>query len=542
MKKISLKLVSLILPIYNVEQYLDRCLKSVSEQTYKNLEILLLNDGSTDSSGEICQKWAEKDTRMIYIEKINEGQGPTRDLGIQMARGECILFLDPDDWVEPEFVEALVQPILTGQADMTVCDYRQVWCDEQDEVIRERKFKARFSDMTVIDLHQNKDYLFTMESFLWNKGYKSESLKSVLAKQGTNCHEDTAVCFLYCYKARYILPVKKCLYHYRQRPGSSIYSDQLYNRVWKTMDVMKENILQYAPELLGEYAIKRIAARTALCCRSVKGETREAQEVEQHFREVFLTDAEKDIGDLNCCIFGSFNLRCIVNFLEYFPPPYFGFSGLISAMSPEGDTPLSISHKNPFRQSALEADCQKTFFDKLGETEYLFLDLLEERFPVMELADGSWITGSDAFEEAEYQGVEILRTLDWKDAEWESLWKESADRLINRIQQSNIRKVVLLQTRLAESRGAYGREEPHEDLEEIRAFNGKLVWMEQYLMEQLEQCIVIRLPEELVYTDTAFAFGCVPWHLNERVYGMLALEMKRRIEGEIAGIGLIPCV
>lgn len=93
-------LVSVIIPVYNVEAYLDRCLASVTKQTYANLEIILVNDGSTDNSSEICREWYQRDDRIILIEKKNAGLGPARNDAIDLAQGKYIAFIDSDDWWE----------------------------------------------------------------------------------------------------------------------------------------------------------------------------------------------------------------------------------------------------------------------------------------------------------------------------------------------------------------------------------------------------------------------------------------------------------
>lgn len=101
--------VSVILPIYNVEKYLERCIKSIAAQTYTNLEILLIDDGSTDLSADICDMWAEKDKRVIAIHKKNEGLGMARNTGIDNATGRYVFFVDSDDYVAPDMIEKVVK-------------------------------------------------------------------------------------------------------------------------------------------------------------------------------------------------------------------------------------------------------------------------------------------------------------------------------------------------------------------------------------------------------------------------------------------------
>ena len=97
--------ISVVLPIYNVQNYLEQCVQSLIEQTYKDIEILLVDDGSTDKSGEICDKLATKDDRITVFHKENGGTHTARNLGIQKASGEYVMFLDPDDWLDTDTFE-----------------------------------------------------------------------------------------------------------------------------------------------------------------------------------------------------------------------------------------------------------------------------------------------------------------------------------------------------------------------------------------------------------------------------------------------------
>ena len=107
------KKISIIVPVYNLEKYLPRCLNSVCNQTYKNLEIILVDDGSTDKSSDICDNWAKKDSRIIVIHKKNGGVSSARNAGIKKATGEYIHFVDGDDWLELNCYEKIVERDMT---------------------------------------------------------------------------------------------------------------------------------------------------------------------------------------------------------------------------------------------------------------------------------------------------------------------------------------------------------------------------------------------------------------------------------------------
>ena len=112
--------ITVIVPVYNVEHYLEKCLDSLINQTYKNLEIIVINDGSTDNSGEICQEYAQKDNRIVYIEKENGGLSDARNVGLDKMTGSYVTFIDSDDWVELDYVEILYKKIIEYQADIAV--------------------------------------------------------------------------------------------------------------------------------------------------------------------------------------------------------------------------------------------------------------------------------------------------------------------------------------------------------------------------------------------------------------------------------------
>lgn len=119
------EMISVIVPVYNMEKYLDRCVESIVNQTYTNLEIFLVDDGSTDRSGEICDQWENKDSRIVSIHKKNGGLSDARNYGIISSHGEYISFIDSDDYIAPDFMEHLYNN--RAEKGITICGYTQVW-------------------------------------------------------------------------------------------------------------------------------------------------------------------------------------------------------------------------------------------------------------------------------------------------------------------------------------------------------------------------------------------------------------------------------
>lgn len=116
-------LISIIIPVYNVEQYLDRCLDSIVKQTYSVLDIILIDDGSKDSSSEICDTWAKKDRRIHVIHQKNSGQAAARNVGLAIAKGKYIAFVDSDDVVEPDYISTMLNAAMTHNADLVICSF-----------------------------------------------------------------------------------------------------------------------------------------------------------------------------------------------------------------------------------------------------------------------------------------------------------------------------------------------------------------------------------------------------------------------------------
>ena len=126
-------LISVIVPVYNTEKYLHRCVDSIINQTYQNLEIILVDDGSTDSSGCICDEYAKKDERIKVIHKENAGQGVARNIALEYASGEYVGFVDSDDWIDPRMYQTLYTYAVKDQSDIVVCGRYLYWDDREKQ-------------------------------------------------------------------------------------------------------------------------------------------------------------------------------------------------------------------------------------------------------------------------------------------------------------------------------------------------------------------------------------------------------------------------
>jgi len=159
--------VSVVIPIYNAESYLDRCIASVIEQSYKDIDIILVDDGSTDSSAAKCREWEKKDKRIAYIYQENAGLGSARNTGIKLANTEYITFLDADDWLESAFIEKIINAMLNTKSDIGICDIYYV---NSTTMLRE-PVKIRFNK-TVVSSRDDRNVITKSRLFAWGKIYK----------------------------------------------------------------------------------------------------------------------------------------------------------------------------------------------------------------------------------------------------------------------------------------------------------------------------------------------------------------------------------
>ena len=215
--------ITVIVPVYNVENYLNKCLDSLINQTYKNLEIIVINDGSTDNSGEICQEYAQKDNRIIYVEQENGGLSDARNAGLERMTGSYVTFVDSDDWVEPDYVEVLHNKLIGYQADIAIGNYYSYNEDEAMyyfHVNSESYYEKLYDNISIFEnLYDAKQ----MKSFslisAWGKLYKSELFDYIRFDKG-KLGEDGYINQKLYLLVQKVIYINQGLYAYRQRSGS----------------------------------------------------------------------------------------------------------------------------------------------------------------------------------------------------------------------------------------------------------------------------------------------------------------------------------
>ena len=244
----TLPVVSIIVPVYNVKSYVGECVESLCRQTYTNLEILLVDDGSTDGSGEVCDEYAGRDERIRVIHQANRGLSGARNMGLDDARGEYIAFVDSDDLVSTNYVETLYELLMKYEADIAACAYVK-GTTEQLTDIREKVLSLdnvkEICMPSVKVLKQWHGKYKQQETVAWNKLYCREvwnGRKKIRFPESRN-HEDVLISHLVVQGAKTIVLTTEILYFYRIRKGSiTLQTEYDREKVWQNLRAQRERM------------------------------------------------------------------------------------------------------------------------------------------------------------------------------------------------------------------------------------------------------------------------------------------------------------
>lgn len=303
--------ISVILPIYNVEKYLEKCLESLLAQTYEALEIILVNDGSKDRSLEICKAYEAKDSRIKVIDKPNEGVALTRNRGLEVATGDYIAFVDPDDWVEPEMYASLMRQIKKWESPVCLCNFfkdtkrrSQAKCFEfEDEMLEgEAIIEKLINDMIGMSDLLPK-YTMIMGS-VWRGLYKRSFIEAhaIQFVPKLSIMEDLVFMvqvLLKCVSSGERIAIdRNAWYHYVQHPNSALHS---YNeQLWEDQLVVYEQLEKSLKEANLEEAMRnRLDIRyIGMVLTAIKNETYARKEGDlkesiSRIKEIFQDDTLK---------------------------------------------------------------------------------------------------------------------------------------------------------------------------------------------------------------------------------------------------------
>ncbi|MBS4197579.1 glycosyltransferase family 2 protein [Lederbergia citri] len=273
-------LISIIVPVYNVQSYLTRCIDSILDQTFTNFELILVNDGSLDNSGEVCDEFAKKDSRIVVIHKENGGVSSARNVGIDVANGQYIGFIDSDDYIHPKMYEILYQYAIRHSSDIVMCDYLKVSegenpimrCDKALKLLHYTNIEA-LNQLYITEPRNSLGWIV-----VWNKLFKRKLFHELRFTEG-RIYEDELIAHKVFYSCLKITYVADQLYYYYQRSDSYIgssFSTKKFDRVY----ALKERVDFFRS--IGQQHLFNLALK--------------------HFMEVFFwyyTKAKLDLNNVN---------------------------------------------------------------------------------------------------------------------------------------------------------------------------------------------------------------------------------------------------
>jgi glycosyltransferase involved in cell wall biosynthesis len=250
-------MITIIVPVYNVEQYVSNCIESIIGQTYKELEIILVDDGSTDSSGHICDRYAQKDARIKVIHKQNGGLSDARNVGLDVATGEYIGFVDGDDFVSSTMYEKLLGIITSQEADLVICDYEEVRKNgyNPENQIEDDGHIQIVEGNDVFDLVTS---LETKNIVAWNKLYKKEIFSDLRYESG-RLHEDQWIIPYVVEKCSRIAYTDAKLYYYVFRDDAISKVKVSSKRMFDLLDALRNTCLFFKEK--GLFSQQKLEAR-----------------------------------------------------------------------------------------------------------------------------------------------------------------------------------------------------------------------------------------------------------------------------------------
>ncbi len=270
--------VSILVPIYNVGRYLPQCLESILSQTFTDWECILVDDGSTDSSGKICDEFASKDNRFRVLHVKNGGVASARNIAVKAAEGKYIAFCDPDDWMDPECIATMYNLITTHDADIVQIGF-------QREFVNHSRVKHLVDTLTVYNREEALMELVkdsTVQSFLWNKMFRREVVSPDFPVGHT--FEDVYICVKWFNRIKKLVCDPSPLYHYRMRQGSILHASSSKNRLdylkaksFRANELLRLNLPSFTLEEHDTLIAKAIVKSAKIIARKEPDKTRRKQ-------------------------------------------------------------------------------------------------------------------------------------------------------------------------------------------------------------------------------------------------------------------------
>lgn len=524
--------VSIIVPVYNVVDYIDECLNSLVNQTFTGIEILIVVRDSTDGSTEKCYEWAEKDSR-IHVHKAEIfGLGEQRNQGIRQARGKYIVFVDSDDWVSNVYVQRLYEKIVSCNADMVECDFYRVWNGIKD-----------YHECTEIMGRELGIYekLLLGSAATWKAIYNREFLLVNQIFQPNLPSQDIAVYPQLLYLAKRVAGVPEPLYFYRKDRIGNISADISIDNYKKRAaafrymldDCQKRGLFEQHKKELSDYLRRMFSAFISNAVGKVNDDEYHA------IKEVFETLYYEYFGypDIKSeMLLGSFNLTRIVCKLSVLEDNYNRvlFSSLVGLFSPK-KTIYDFSHPHKYREfmvgREIEGGFKQEFIEK--KPEYFFFDLIEERYDIV-CVNECYYTKSEAYDGAKIEFDSTVRIISRKSEECNGLWEKACIEFMTLLlKYLEPNHIYMIENYLTEAYCDGKSIETYQNIDEIQETNLILRNYYEYIKTHYPQIKVVKAYKMDNYvTDKSYRYGCYPWYLNEWVNCQIAESICLEVANE----------
>lgn len=542
--EIRMEKISIIIPVYNVEEYIDQCLQSVHEQTYQNLEIILVYDESEDRSYEKCLNWRRKDKRIRLIcNQLRKGLGAARNQAICEASGDYITFLDSDDWMEKTYVQRLYEFMLKTETDFVVSsDWKHIGEDDICD-------KHVFPEMIIEE--KEKSVALCLYPTVWGKLFKRNWIiqHNIFNPEIFHCEDWSTLPLMVLQASRIGVMQGSGIYYRVERPGALTDHrvQENYFALLKDAGAAFEYFLSYIEKyslfeknsLFLEKYCKRIYQ--SLFSKSLTYSNQEGFEILNKIKHKVLERYFPQIGyeePAKYYLLGGFSLRwefqrTLTNWRECME--HYCFSSIISVMSCCKD--MRVTHKNSFRQMQINQDITSELLGEISHNwdhAFLLLDFMEEHNDIMEMPDGSFCTYSEALEEADITNYNVGRLIQNGTAEFWNLWMEKCDKWIEFIRKYfTADRVILIRNRFAESFGTQMDQHYYNEREKIIQKNKMIKKMESYFIKKYPEVSTINPNNKYLFTDELFRHECRPDYINEAYYEQVSILLYEKLVWEI---------
>lgn len=528
--------ISVIIPVYNVEKYIDRCIESVVNQTYRDIEVICICGNSSDHSEDRCRAWSESDHRIICLKQSGGRLGTARNQAILAATSDLIAFIDGDDWWDSTILEKLYQKYLETDADMVMCNRYNVEFDQEGYIAcKYLRREISMSGSTVESVEDNPSLICNIEVSVNGKLFKKSLFTEHNIWQPDIFGEDRAIMHYLVAKCKKIGKVDEGLYYYHaQRAGNSVCDVRTYGTVAECMEYIHNLFAGDGIEKKFHFQLNWVfKSLAALAYNELdKASGGEEKRMAENAREKIALFMERYYPERidTKYIWGSYNLRRMA---EYVYPQmqdkrqHYAYSSIISAMSGKcGDIGINVG-RNLDQVKWLDADCNKKFLNEFcpGQKDILLVDFLEERFPIAEMGEG-FVTYSPLFVNyADCKEGMHLEKLEDRTELWEKNCLEFIEKIKEKIPAN---RVYLVKSKLMKQYGTMTHKLWFPKIGQIKKVNEILEGYYDFFARHFAGIHVIELlDDQYFYTDEDFRHGCYPWHVNENFYFRQAQMLER---------------